>query len=203
MPGGTVTLAAVPEADVLAAWRRIPLDQLVLERPRGRLASLLSGPVDGLIVDGTRTAATSLAGLPVPAKRRVYDALIEDCARAMIVGAPLQAISEIFHSLGQLGRWPELEASRLDGDASPAYPAELLEAEPTWMRWIGSGDTAGESGEPMLPLARAQSERLRDLGPGAFPTQHEALWSDLVETLTSVLAAAAAPGGSLLAAYQR
>jgi hypothetical protein len=196
-----ITLIAVAEKDVADAWRTRPLDELAAARPRGRLAALLAGEIDGMIVDGTRPGQLALAALGAPGRRRAWDALVEDLARAALHDAPAPALTDAFAALAKVAGRPELAAARLDGAADPAYPDELLEppgasgpisigGKVAWVRWA-----AGVDAHALAAAAR----QLLGLPAGAFPRASPELWRDLIEALAPLLKEAAEPGVSLLA----
>lgn len=195
----TISLFAVALDALLHDWRTKPLDRLAAIAPRGRLAAILAAPLDGVIVDGSRAAEKALAGVPPRARRAAFEAHVEDAALAAIYDAPAPALAEVLGAAARLSGRADLQATRLDADAPPAYPAELLAGAPAdadeplgLVTWLG---------EPAL--CRIAAEALRGaLGPAgaALRPGEPAIFRDLVGLLVPLLEQASQPGHAVVAA---
>lgn len=175
-----LSLFAVDLGAATEIWRQRAHDEIVNVAPRGRLASLLSAGDE-------------------PHRRDVFDAIVEDLAEAALWDAPVQILADAFASLAKVSRRSELELDRLDAEAAPAYPAELLD-----LPFVERADSANGlvilCGDAALLEAGARAVRKAlELPVGAFPTTEPQLWRDLLEALPAILAAAAQPGFALLA----
>jgi hypothetical protein len=151
----TVSLFAVALDDVLAAWRRAPLAELVADRPSGRVAATLRLP--GLAAADLGLPAARAAQDAGDA-RELFEALLDDRAAARLFDAPVEALAAAARALG---------VRPLDDDAPPAYPAELPARAGAPVVWplARAAPVAGAS--PDAELAAALSDVVEAAGgPG-------------------------------------
>ncbi len=175
-----ISLFAVDLGAATEIWRQRAHDEIVSVAPRGRLASLLAGGGE-------------------PHRRDLFDAIVEDLAESALWHAPAQILADAFASLAKVSKRDGLKLDRLEADAAPAYPAELLDlpfverADSTEGLVILSGDAA------LLEAGARAVRKALELPDGAFHTAQPQLLRDLLEALPRVLASAAQPGFVLLA----
>lgn len=196
---GVITLFGVDLAAVHEGWRTRTIDELIVARPRGRVASLLAGPLDGVIVDGGRAAPAALGGVTPESRRAVFDALVEDMAAVAVFDVPAPALTDVFGALARLSGREELLAARLDAGATAAYPSELLQEPFVEHATSGAGLAAWISNPALGAAAHAAARKAVDLPAGSFPTAEPTIFLDVAEALVPALAVAARVGGALVA----
>lgn len=196
----TISLHAANLGAVIQDFRTRPLDHFLTKAPRGRLAAVLSAPLDGVIVDGSRVAAKALAGVGALGRRAIFDALVEDLALASVFDAAAPALAEVMAAAAKLAGREELAAARLDADAAPAYPPELLADAPGavaqdnrigLVTWLSDATLAG--------AAAVAVRKLLEHPPDAFPSADPSLFRDLAESLVPVFRHAATAGHAVVA----
>lgn len=195
----TITLFGVDLARVHEAWRTRTIDRLIGERPRGRIASLLAGPLDGVVVDGGRPAPAALAGVSPESRRAIFDALVEDLAEVALFDTPAPVLTDVFGAIARLSGREALLAPRLEAAAAAAYPSELLQEPFVQDASSGGGLVAWISDPALASVAHAAARKAVDLPAGAFPTAEPTIFYDVADALVPVLAIAARVGGALVA----
>jgi hypothetical protein len=187
-----ISLYSVDLSAVFEAWRKTPLDRLVARFPRGRVAAIMAGPLDGVIVDGGRPAPQALGGVTPESRREAFDALVEDLADEALHDAPADELTQLFATIAKLAGRATLHVHALDAAAVPAYPPELLDAPSVEDAATGKGLMTWLS-DPSLTGAARDAVR-----KGSF-TSSPPIVGDLADILTRLLDAAARPGQSLVA----
>jgi hypothetical protein len=174
LAGATVSLFAVDLALAHRRWRSIAIDDALLLRPGGRLATL------GL--RGGPPAELAAGLLPLEA-RALFEALVEDQADASLHDAPFSALAEVCARLARAAKNRGLELAALEA-APLAYPAEL-QREPA--RETADGRAALVTwleGPRLAHAARALAE-IGDLGGARRGGE---LQGDLLDALRAVVA---------------
>ncbi len=167
-----ITLHAVDLEQAGSSFRRRPLNQLIDALPRGRVAAVCAG----LDVDLFRPAGESKKH-----RRKLFEAIVEDHARASLWDAPREAFDEAL-ILVDLG----------DPSGASAYPADIGDASPGLLS-IWCADTG---------LISAAAERIPEALaalPGQLVTTDPALVHDVLEELGKLLQEASKPGVWLIA----
>ncbi len=169
----TITIHAVDLEQAGSSFRRRPLNQLIDSLPRGRVAAVCAG----LDVDLFRPAGESKKH-----RRKLFEAIVEDLAKASLWDTPREAFDEAVH-LVDLG----------DASGASAYPADIGDGGSPSILAIWCADN-----EIIQAAAGKVPDALAAL-PGQLVTTDPALVHDVLEELAKLLKEASHPGVWLLA----